>query len=183
MRARNIFNFYHQLLHKHPILMQAVQTGLLMGTGDIISQTLIEKRTREQFDFKRTAQFSSIGFFALGPSLRMWYGTLNKYVGSSGKTVALKKVCFDQVIFAPTCLFFILLSVGLMQGKDIDRIKSEMQNNYPDVLITNYYVWPFVQLLNFYFVPLHYQVLLVQTVALFWNTYLSWKTNKTIAID
>lgn len=110
--------------------------------------------------------------------MRVWYGLLNKYIGSSGKTVAMKKVFVDQAIFAPSFLCIILATVGAMQGKNWDNIKRDLQANYFDVLQTNYYIWPWVQLVNFYYVPLQYQVLLVQTVALFWNTYLSWKTNR-----
>lgn len=112
-----------------------------------------------------------------GPALRIWYGLLNKHVGSSGKMVALKKVFVDQFIFAPTFLLFLLISVGTMQGKSYDIIKQDIETNYFDVLKTNYYIWPLVQIINFYYIPLQYQVLLVQSVALFWNTYLSWKTN------
>lgn len=89
----------------------------------------------------------------------------------------MKKVFVDQFIFAPAFLFFILVAVGTMQGKSWDLVEKDIQKNYLDVLKTNYYIWPWVQLVNFYYVPLQYQVLLVQSVALFWNTYLSWKTN------
>lgn len=117
-------------------------------------------------------------FIFQGPALRVWYGILNKQIGSKGTTVAIKKVFVDQVIFAPTFLCLILVTVGAMQGKKWDVIKQDLNSNYPDVLKTNYYIWPWVQLVNFYYVPLQYQVLLVQSVALFWNTYLSWKTNR-----
>lgn len=43
--------------------MQAVQTGTLMGAGDLISQSLIERKSYNQVDFVRTLKFSSIGFF------------------------------------------------------------------------------------------------------------------------
>lgn len=120
-----------------------------------------------------------IFFILQGPALRSWYGFLNNFVGSKGKTVAVKKVLMDQIVFAPTFLLFILSSVGFMQGKSLENIEKDIKNNYLDVLITNYYIWPFVQIINFYYIPLQYQVLIVQTVALFWNTYLSWKTNKS----
>ncbi|XP_023934454.1 protein Mpv17 [Bicyclus anynana] len=175
-KFRGIFQMYQKVLVRHPYLVQAVQTGTLMGAGDLISQTLIEKVSI--VDYKRTLKFSSIGFFVGGPALRVWYGLLNKHVGASGKTVAMKKVFVDQFIFAPTFLFFLLVAVGTMQEKSWDSVKKDVHSNYFDVLTTNYYIWPWVQLVNFYYVPLQYQVLLVQSVALFWNTYLSWKTNK-----
>lgn len=110
--------------------------------------------------------------------MRFWYGILAKHVGKTGKTVALKKVFFDQVFFAPCILCTILIAIAVLKGKNMEAVKEELKLNYVDVLLTSYTIWPWVQICNFYFVPLQYQVLLVQVVALFWNTYLSWKTQR-----
>ncbi|KAL0895774.1 hypothetical protein ABMA27_011825 [Loxostege sticticalis] len=183
MKARNIFKLYQQALARRPYLVQAIQTGTLMATGDIISQTFIERKSFKDVDLKRTVGFSSIGFFVGGPALRVWYGLLNNHIGSDGKAVALKKVFVDQVVFAPAFLLLILTAVGTLQGKNWENIEKDVEANYLDVLKTNYYVWPWVQLVNFYYIPLQYQVLVVQSVALFWNTYLSWKTNRKRLIE
>lgn len=83
--------------------MQSVQSGLLMGTGDVIAQKYVEKR--KTIDIERLAKFSSIGFFIGGPGLRWWYGVLDKLIKGPNKSIlVLKKVGLDQFVFAPLFL-------------------------------------------------------------------------------
>lgn len=88
-----------------------------------------------------------------------------------------QKVFIDQIVFAPLFLAGLLSLIGFSQHQDIDKVKEKLKNDYKDILIANYSLWPWVQILNFSVVPLNYQVLLTQTVAVFWNIYFSWRTN------
>lgn len=107
----------------------------------------------------------------------MWYKFLSKVVGRGGsKAVVLKKVALDQFLFTPVSLCGFLVIINKMQGKKWRFVKEEIEDKYFSILFTNYSVWPFVQLVNFYAVPLRHQVLFVQSVAIFWNAYLSWKS-------
>lgn len=39
----------------------SIQTCILMGTGDAIAQTVVEKTDYNQFDFRRTLKFAFVG--------------------------------------------------------------------------------------------------------------------------
>lgn len=159
-----------------------------MGLGDQIAQHFVEKRSINNLDFIRTAQFVGIGCFIAvsnlaqqnitcifflprlheklvdtikqknllffldstiqGPATKTWYGILDKYFGSKGPTVALKKVACDQLLFAPTFIIVLLSAIGAMQGNDIKSIKLKLEDEYIDILKNNYKV---LSLILFYY--------------------------------
>ncbi|XP_011146288.1 protein Mpv17 isoform X2 [Harpegnathos saltator] len=147
-----------------------------MGLGDQIAQNFIESGPKA-IDYVRTMQFAGIGLFISGPATRTWYGILDKYIGSKGYIVGIKKVVCDQLLFAPTFIAVLLVAIGFCQGKDIKGLKTKLLNEYSDILINNYKLWPMVQLMNFSLVSLNYQALVVQSVALLWNSYISYRTS------
>ncbi|XP_012264930.1 protein Mpv17 isoform X2 [Athalia rosae] len=153
-----ILKLYKRLLAKFPLYVQSAQAGILMGTGDQIAQNFVEQRKFKDLDFNRSSQFVCIGSFLAGPTTSIWYRILERNIGSKSSTAALKK----------------------LQGKDFEGIKRKLKSDYFDILFNNYKLWPMVQLANFYFIRLEYQVLVVQSVAIFWNTYISYRTNRDV---
>lgn len=61
--ASAVSRSYKNSLERRPILVQSVQTAFLMGTGDVIAQTIIEKKDLTNYAWIRTVQFAGIGFF------------------------------------------------------------------------------------------------------------------------
>ncbi|XP_075234991.1 mitochondrial inner membrane protein Mpv17-like [Lycorma delicatula] len=145
MRQLNcLLRGYIKLMELHPVKMQMLQTGLLLGAGDLVAQTGLEKKDFKSIDWRRTLAYSSVGFFVLAPIISRWFIILERMYGKNGLQTTVKKVVTDQLIFSPAMLpIFITL------------------------------VWPLVQLINFYFVPINYRIIFLQSIALLWNTYIS----------
>jgi protein Mpv17 len=79
----------------------------------------------------------------------------------------------DQLIFCPifTAVFFAYN--GYLEGGCLDAVAYKFRNAYMPTLLANYKLWPFVQLLNFYLIPLPFRAPFVNLVALGWSAYMS----------
>ncbi|XP_057668341.1 protein Mpv17-like [Diorhabda carinulata] len=181
MILKKFMNLYSRLLKNNLILVQSIQSGVFCGTGDVIAQVIAEKKSFSEIDVRRTGCFILLGSGYVGPILSIWYKFLSRKLGDKGKFVVLKKVAADQLLFAPPFQIGLITVINSLQGRDFDFIKNQIRQKYTDILLTGYKLWPAVQIINFYFVPLSYQVLVVQSVALFWNAYISWKTQYGVA--
>ncbi|XP_068535269.1 protein Mpv17 [Anas acuta] len=156
----------------------ALTAGALMGAGDVIAQQLVERRGLRQHHAKRTLKMMAIGCCFVGPVVGGWYKVLDRLVPGATKAVAVKKMVLDQGGFAPCFLGCFLGITGAVNGLSVEENWSKIQQDYVDALLTNYCIWPPVQVANFYFVPLSHRLAVVQCVAIVWNCYLSWKANR-----
>ncbi|KAF1984734.1 hypothetical protein K402DRAFT_335992 [Aulographum hederae CBS 113979] len=127
------------------------------------------------FDFERLTRFMAYGFL-MAPVQHKWFGFLAKtfpITKMSGTVPALKRVAFDQLIFAPVGLacFFTFMTVAEGGGKR--AIGRKFQDIYVPSLKANYMVWPAVQILNFRVIPIQFQIPFVSTIGIAWTAYLS----------
>ncbi|XP_057597468.1 protein Mpv17 isoform X2 [Hippopotamus amphibius kiboko] len=143
-----------------------------------IAEQLVERRGLRAHQTGRTLIMVSLGCGFVGPVVGGWYKVLDRLIPGTTKVDALKKMLLDQAGFAPCFLGCFLPLVGALNGLSPQDNWAKLQRDYPDALITNYYLWPAVQLANFYLVPLHYRLAVVQCVAVIWNSYLSWKAHR-----
>lgn len=56
-----LINAYRRILHTYPIIVQSIQTSMLMSLGDICAQTIIERKNLGEINLIRTARFGSLG--------------------------------------------------------------------------------------------------------------------------
>ncbi|XP_049508345.1 protein Mpv17 isoform X3 [Panthera uncia] len=162
-----LWRAYQRALTVHPWKVQFLTAGSLMGLGDIISQQLVERRGLREHQTGRTLTMVSVGCGFVGPVVGGWYRVLDRLVPGTTKVDALKKMLLDQGGFAPCFLGCFLPLVGALNGLSAQDNWAKLRR-----------LWPAVQLANFYLVPLHYRLAVVQCVAVLWNSYLSWKAHR-----
>jgi len=168
----SLLKWYRHYSHTYPIRTNLVQTGFLFGLGDVTAQSVVESREPHEIDWLRTLRFVSIGC-AVGPSLSMWYKTLDKFGTENKVPILVKKVMVDQLIASPIVNGSVMIMSRVFSGDEWPQIKKKLDDNYVTVMLNSYLIWPAVQTFNFTVVPQQYRVLTVQIVSLAWNTYLS----------
>jgi len=172
-----LWRSYSKLVERFPWGTNILQTGVLCATGDVIAQFAVERRRLEEFELARTGRFFIMGTCVVAPCIRTWYLFMEKVVKFQGTKAVVTKVAMDQALFAPSFLCVFVTAVSTLQGLGLREIKENLSANYVDIVLTNWKIWPATQLINFYFVPFQHRILVVNLVALFWNTYLAAKTN------
>ncbi|PYH63421.1 Mpv17/PMP22 family protein [Aspergillus vadensis CBS 113365] len=127
------------------------------------------------FDFERLTRFMSYGFF-MAPIQFHWFGFLSRTFPLTKRNPsipALKRVCVDQLMFAPFGLacFFSFMTVA--EGGGRRALTRKFQDVYLPTLKANFVLWPAVQILNFRVVPIQFQIPFVSSVGIAWTAYLS----------
>ncbi|MBA0868119.1 hypothetical protein Goshw_009094 [Gossypium schwendimanii] len=141
---------------------------------------LIDDDNEFKVNWKRVAVTSMFGFGFVGPVGHFWYEGLDKFIKmrlllrpKSARFVAAK-VAMDGLIFGPFDLFVFFTYMGFSAGKSTAQVKEDVKRDFLPALILEGGVWPVVQVANFRYVPVRYQLLYVNIFCLLDSAFLSW---------
>ncbi|KRX54692.1 Protein SYM1 [Trichinella sp. T9] len=158
-KATNAWHRYLEILTRHPLKTQMLITGFLMGAGDVSSQIFIEtKKKPKRFDFVRTARFICIGSFFFAPLLKSWFAFLQNRIHCKAfpRLSPVKRLFADQIICSPVVLASFLVLLRTLEMKPIKTAFHQCRTQFWDIYLTGLKVWPLMQLVNFYLVPLEH---------------------------
>ncbi|CAI2330413.1 unnamed protein product [Caenorhabditis sp. 36 PRJEB53466] len=173
----NVLRAFNATLARRPLLTQVVVSGGVSGAGDAFTQYLTGQKT---WDHWRTARFTCLAAVFIAPPLNVWFRVLERIRHANRHVQVLSRMAPDQLVFSPLFNAFILVQLRVLEGFSVSESIERMKADWFVVYSSSLRVWPFVQLLNFYFVPLNYRVILIQVVAFFWNSWLSYKTQRPV---
>lgn len=112
------------------------------------------------FDFERLTRFMAYGF-CMAPAQFKWFqflGRIFPITKTAAFGPAMKRVAFDQLIFAPfgVGMFFTVMTVA--EGGGRRAVAHKLRDMYVPTLKANYIVWPAVQIVNFRLMPVQFQL-------------------------
>lgn len=188
-----LWKWYQNCLAVHPLKTQVISSGFLWGVGDIAAQYITHATAKsrlqlsvtdedEKFkvNWKRVAVTSSFGFGFVGPVGHFWYEGLDRFIRlklqlppKSARFVATK-VAMDSIIFGPVDLFVFFTYMGFSTGKNVAQVKEDVKRDFLPALVLEGGIWPIVQVANFRYVPVRYQLLYVNIFCLLDSAFLSW---------
>lgn len=113
--------------------------GLLFGLGDLMAQSAVEKRKPDEIDWLRTVRYASIGC-AVGPTLTMWYKSLDRLGTKNTIPIVAKKILVDQMIASPIINGAVMIMSRVFSGDKWPQIQNKLEDNYVKVMLTSYLV-------------------------------------------
>ncbi|TPX35091.1 hypothetical protein SmJEL517_g02525 [Synchytrium microbalum] len=166
-------------------LSQITETVKASNTAAIIPRS-----STFEIDYKRVAIMATFGFCMAGPAYTYWYRFLDKHVVSYTSRVlkkqqqlnptlnvskinmawkiAIIKVALDDFVFEPIYLPAFFTSTGLLSGNTVTTVTTQIKNEFWHTYFIDLLLWTPVQLINFRWIPLLYQPVLVNCVNIGW---------------
>ncbi|KAL0394045.1 UNVERIFIED_CONTAM: protein sym-1 [Sesamum latifolium] len=188
-----LWKWYQNCLATHPVKTQVISSGLIWGIGDIAAQAVThytakrhhlqthdENENKAKLNWRRVATTSLFGLGFVGPVGHFWYEGLDHFIRlqlklqpNSFRFVGTK-VAVDSIIFGPLDLLVFFTYMGFSLGKTASQVKEDVKRDFLPALVVEGGVWPILQVVNFRFVPVRYQLLYVNIFCLLDSCFLSW---------
>jgi len=174
-------------LSRHQLLFVncGVSVGL-SGLGDLLQQRIeagrqrgptsmaIYRSTPPSVNWSRTANMSTSFGLTAGLLCHHWYKLLDNFLpGRTLKTIVVK-IAWDQVLFSPICIAAcIFVSGAVFEAKSPSQIIKDTRELGTQLWLSEWFIWPPAQFVNFYFLPTKYRVVYDNLVSLFYDWYTS----------
>ncbi|KAM7512832.1 hypothetical protein LguiB_011707 [Lonicera macranthoides] len=194
-----LWKWYQNCLAVHPVKTQVISSGFLWGVGDIAAQSISHSTAKKHLhirvstvpflphadrefkvDWKRVAITSIFGFGFVGPVGQFWYEGMDRFIRHrlqlqpNSVCFVATKVAMDGLIIGPFDLFMFFTYMGFCSGKNAVQVKEDLKRDFLPALILEGGIWPIVQVANFRYVPVRYQLLYVNLFCLLDSAFLSW---------
>ena len=173
-----LIGWYSHKLDTSPIMTKMLSAGLISGTGQVLSQYIIydpESGKDFQIDWMQTGRFMVLNILFVAPVLHHWYTWIDKAVPGKEMIPVIKRVFYDEFVFTPVYIPVIMGLLWGMEGNEPAKIPKMIGAEFWNIMLFDWCVYIPVQLVNFRYVPVKYQVLVINLCGVGWNTFICWR--------
>ncbi|XP_066246159.1 mpv17-like protein 2 [Euwallacea similis] len=170
-----IRTFHTLVFGKYLLHTNIISSGVLMWLGDLCQQE-IEYRQRKilkRYDYGRMTRMFIVGL-GLGPIHHYYYLYIAKIMPKRDLSTVFIKIGLDQFFMSPVCIAAFFYSMGMMEMKHLKQMNDEILAKFVDVYVIDWCVWVPTQFINFYIIPVKYQVFYINAVTMLYNVFLSY---------
>jgi protein Mpv17 len=177
---RRLASRLNEFTNAHPVKSHLITGTTLWACGEIGAQIILDQTdTKKKHNGEHDSSYhldriASAGLFgaALAPVGQTWYTVLDKLPKAiiGWRRIALKTT-LDLALFEPVAVAAFFSWMTWAEGGDIKR---KLERDFVSTLIAEWALWLPVQTINFWKVPVNYQLLVVNMVCLLDSTFLCW---------
>jgi peroxisomal membrane protein 2 len=142
--AQEAWTAYNSALEASPLVVKSVTACVILGAADLAGQAL-ESQQKEgdddlEVDIARTVRFAFFGLVLQAPWNHFYYNLLDGTIPPTEEPWTVTngiKVAIDQFIQAPIFTVLIFAFLGLLEGKSVESIKNQLDEDYVDTMSAN----------------------------------------------
>jgi protein Mpv17 len=153
------------------------EMGLNQTVEKPCSSNILEE-TQPRIDLKRTVIQTFYAGAIWGVAGHYWYRFLDKqalkFATEGTKFFIIVKLGLEMIFLHPIALFAFFTFVALLGGESIIEIKKQLRRDYWQTLMLELCLWTPIDLVNFIYVPVKHQLLVVNTACLLESIMLSY---------
>ncbi|KAL1512889.1 hypothetical protein ABEB36_002395 [Hypothenemus hampei] len=159
---------------KYLLSTNIISSGVLMWLGDVCQQEIEfrQGKLEKRYDYARMSRMFIVGL-GLGPVHHYYYLYIAKILPKRDLSTVLIKIGLDQFIVSPLCIVGFFYSMGALEQKPLQKMNEEIYKKFINVYVMDWCIWVPTQFLNFYFIPVKFQVFYINAVTMFYNIFLS----------
>eukprot|EP00238_Polyblepharides_amylifera_P006151 CAMPEP_0196576168 /NCGR_PEP_ID=MMETSP1081-20130531/5500_1 /TAXON_ID=36882 /ORGANISM="Pyramimonas amylifera, Strain CCMP720" /LENGTH=173 /DNA_ID=CAMNT_0041894707 /DNA_START=309 /DNA_END=830 /DNA_ORIENTATION=+ len=169
------------------MLKSMITTASLGMTGDVVAQVLRHRSKSEVLkkqhpvaplpgfllDTQSFFKMATFGFFYYGPLQGVWYPYINNVFPAAGGLASFAwKVFLNQAVLGPLVVGPVFAWTLCLEGR-MDLFKGKLQHNMLPTLQAGWKFWIPAASINFWLIPLNYQILYMSSCGIVWNAILS----------
>ncbi|KUI68521.1 Protein SYM1 [Cytospora mali] len=161
---------YGRAQRKRPWITQLCTSLTIYFFADLSAQRINGK----EYDPERTCRSIIIGGISSIPSFE-WFMWLSRNFNYSSRILSIgTKIVINQTIFTPIFNTYFFGMQAFLAGDNLIEVWERVKRTVPTSIANSIKLWPIVTAINFGYVPIEYRSIFAGTIAVGWQTYLTW---------